>query len=296
MVDFARLGVEAQGAVDFSKKCFQDKLDGKLSIKFNDCSKIYFSSNECLENLFHNFSVEGKDVLCVAGSGDQAFQCLSRGASSVDLFDLNKLSKYYFYLRLWGIKYFDSCYPNLNDLFESHNWIKKMVSNIDCSELSNEEEREAFYFWAFYVTKQDLPLFNRYLFNLSSNPYVNDISDLSGLKKTFDGKNISFIHEDICGDKVDLSKKYDLVIMSNILEYCNGDKLVLKRTRDNLNSILNDNGTVICSRIIHNDQDISSIVESDVFSDMFDKEEFSYEFDPILEKQAAVGYAYKKKC
>ena len=45
---------------------------------YEDYDKIYHASNENLVRLFDNFSVNGKDVLTVCGSGDQAFMCLLR--------------------------------------------------------------------------------------------------------------------------------------------------------------------------------------------------------------------------
>lgn len=46
------------------------------------------------------------------GSGDQAFHFLNRDAKSVDVFDINRLSIYYYYLRIWLIKYMNEFYPN----------------------------------------------------------------------------------------------------------------------------------------------------------------------------------------
>ena len=58
------------------------------------CGKLYFNSNEMLNDLFSLVDVDNKDVLCVVGSGDQAFHCYQNGAKHVDLFDRNKFSIY----------------------------------------------------------------------------------------------------------------------------------------------------------------------------------------------------------
>ena len=47
----------------------------------------------------------------VLASGDQAFYFYDNGAKKVDLFDINKLSIYYYYLRVWIIKYLGRFYP-----------------------------------------------------------------------------------------------------------------------------------------------------------------------------------------
>ena len=294
MESFSNLISDAKSAVKVSNDAINEDASGSLEVRFGDYSRVYYSSNEYLRNLFNNFSVCGKKVLCVAGSGDQAFECISRGASSVDVFDINKLSKYYFYLRIWGMKYFDSYYPSIDELFNSHDWIKKVLKKVDLSSVT-ENEKEAFYFWSLYINEQLYDILNRKLFYLSRKPHVNTIEDVSRLNKLLEGREISFIHGDICSGSVPVDKKYDLIIMSNILEYCKGDKLVLRRTRDNLHRLLNDGGQVVCSRLLQYDHEAGSYVEEDVFEEMFSKEEFPFEMDPLIGKRVPVGYLYRKK-
>ena len=60
---------------------------------------------------FDAVNVEGRDVLTVLGSGDQALYMYDRGAKSVYLFDKNNLTLYYYYLRVWTIEYLNEFYP-----------------------------------------------------------------------------------------------------------------------------------------------------------------------------------------
>ena len=77
---------------------------------FDKYGPVYPYSNENLDKLFSCVDVCGKDVLTVASSGDHAFYSYNNGANRVDLFDINILTKYYYYLRMWVIKYFDNFY------------------------------------------------------------------------------------------------------------------------------------------------------------------------------------------
>ena len=94
--------------VDFK---MTEKLLNNVSV--DGYGKIYFSSNEDLKTIFSNFDFKDKDVLTVAGSGDQAFYSYNDDAKKVDLFDKNKLTIYYYYLRKWIISYYDMFYPEL---------------------------------------------------------------------------------------------------------------------------------------------------------------------------------------
>ena len=75
--------------------------------------KVYSQTNEHLRQLYSNVDFSDKKVLSVAASGDQAFLAYAFGAKHIDLFDINKITLYYYYLRLWTIKYFNKFYPKI---------------------------------------------------------------------------------------------------------------------------------------------------------------------------------------
>ena len=88
-----------------------DVYNTRYSSEYN---KVYFNTNESLDDLFKNVDIKNKDVLTVLGSGDQSFYCYDGDARSVDVFDVNRLAIYYYYLRIWTIEYFDRFYPKDN--------------------------------------------------------------------------------------------------------------------------------------------------------------------------------------
>ena len=89
------------------------------STEDNEYGKIYYKCNEDLLNGCLDIDFAEKDVLSVVGSGDQILTARFLDAKRVDAFDKNRLTIYYFYLRLWSIKYENTLYP---DILEDNNW------------------------------------------------------------------------------------------------------------------------------------------------------------------------------
>ena len=77
--------------VDVDIKKTQDVRNIIYSQKYG---KVYFKTNEFLEELFKNVDLKDKDILTVLGSGDQSFLCYEKQAKSVDVFDINLDKKY----------------------------------------------------------------------------------------------------------------------------------------------------------------------------------------------------------
>ena len=255
--------------------------------KNNHYDKIYFQSNESLNPLFQNFSVEGKDVLSVLASGDQMFYSYQEGAKSVDTFDINKLTYYYYYLRKWSILYFNQYYPPVNDLVHSHQFLYDVFKK---SELFSLEDQDAFSFWKDYTSKT-LGFQNEELFYLSSNGDSNEIKDLTKLKEILKKNPLSFQHIDI-SKEFPITKKYDVIILSNILEYLNFMDIDFHQLKSNLNELLNDDGIIICSHLMHRVG-----LEKNIFKDTFDYHEFPYYRKKSIIKnlESPLGYSYTKK-
>lgn len=72
--------------------------------KLKKDERIYTFTNENISSYRKIFDFEEKDVLSVIGSGDQYFASLLYGAESVDIFDFNLITIYYFILKFEAIK------------------------------------------------------------------------------------------------------------------------------------------------------------------------------------------------
>ena len=116
-------------------------LDGK---QHNWYDKIYYSTNEDLESLLDVFDVEGKDVLSVTGSGDQAFHFHSKKANNVDLFDINRLTIHYYYLRVWVLNHLDNYYPNMDFASYIEELLRRVIP-------TTEEENISLLYWKRFI-------------------------------------------------------------------------------------------------------------------------------------------------
>ena len=77
-------------------------------------------------------------------------------------------------------------------------------------------------------------------------------------------------------------KTYDIIMISNILDWAHNDSERLKIAKDNLLGLLKNEGTVICSSLVRNSES-SFETERDIFDD-----EFTYNGNPT-------GYTYTRK-
>lgn len=203
-------------------------------------SKIYYKSNEHLKELLKNFYLDNKSILTVLGSGDQAFHFLNSGVQSVDTFDINRLSIYYFYLRIWIIKYLNRFYP---ESFGRLSWekLKKRIT------ITSEKEKEVQQFWNLYFERYDRI---NSIIEYDPYAYTNEIDNLEILNKRLKNININFYNIDIASNEIKINKKYDVIYTSNISDWLfykfpNNDYFI--NYRNNLKKLLKEHGFIICA-------------------------------------------------
>lgn len=264
---------------------FSDVLatENVLNKSYDDYhDRVYFRSNEDLDAVFSHFDVKEKNVLSVLGSGDQAFHLIKRGAKSIDLFDKNKLTIYYFYLRLWTIRYTGKYYP---DVYFNHEYIKKLLS---CVKPESEEEKNACEYWKMFTDlyHQRNP---RDMF-LVEGPIMNELDDVSLVNQGLKDKKICFYNWDI-SKLVDVDKQYDLIYLSNVHEWICGS-ISITVSRNNLYKLLKDNGIIICSNLT---QDGARFAEMQIFSKFFNYYELPSSLVRGDYEVEAPGYFYTKK-
>lgn len=243
--------------------------------------RLYFQSNELLHKIFSNFDLEGKDVLTVAGSGDQAFHCYKNGAKSIDLFDKNPLTIYYFYLRRWVVEYLNLFYPDKS--FTSKD-IKRLLKKVI---VRSDYENDSIEYWEKLIKEKDFRFTKLFWKDLVQQKQSNDFNDLSLIKNRL-SDNFSFYNFDITKYLIS-NKKYDVIITSNISDYY-GNAFTLAGYEDNLKGMLKDDGIIVCSNL---SQDRVGLIEELVFEDDFT-------ITPMPEdmswgRKMSLGYVYKKK-
>ena len=89
----------------------KDTIEYLNTNNVDGCGRIYQTSNEEIEELYSNIDFNNKKVLSVLASGDQPLMAYLNGAKKVDLFDINKLTLHYYFIRLWTLKYLHTFYP-----------------------------------------------------------------------------------------------------------------------------------------------------------------------------------------
>ena len=205
----------------------------------NGCSKIYYSSNEDLQEIFSFLDFKGKRVLSVVGSGDQAIAFYNCDVKSLDLFDINPLTIYYYYLRIWHMMYYGELYIDQKNFFDI---IKRVLKYVNPS---NNDELNAYNYWMSFIELFDGKDLDKIFYNSFYNLGSCSLN-YGNILKNFHLNNCNFYNFDLSSD-ISLNKKYDVVYTSNIVDYIKAD--MLAKYRDNIYGLLNNGGFLVCSNV-----------------------------------------------
>lgn len=258
-------------------------------IGFVPFRRIYTTSNEQLDAVFRGLDLKDKDVLSVLGSSDHVFSEYYLGAKSVTAFDVNELTKYYYYLRKWSLIYRGVDVPYGN----SKEWFLELLSEVSTK---SELEEEALSFWKYLNRKASSYTSKLFMGGISFNrrvPYENDLESMTSI---IEDRDIDFSKINVF-DFFDYDRTFDVVVLSNILDYAS-TPTALATCRDNLVDHLSDNGIVICSYVLsgYGDTGSKTMLQDDIFSKSFEVVEgsnYSNPFHPT--KSVPASYVYVKK-
>ena len=252
---------------------------------------IYQQTNENLLELFRFYNVSGKDVLSVLASSDQVLSCYYCKAKSIDTFDKVLFTLFYYYLRKWVILYQNKFYPS-SSFFEDGD--KKLYDLICHIEPTNVDESNAIVFWKYYLELNNYKT-DQYLFYLSlikqPKPFEYSFDKIKGI---FD-ERLSFTHMDFFKE-MPIKKKYDVIIMSNILEYATTNRQ-LYFARNHIESLLNDNGIAICTYLRNCDASYPHKKEVHIMTSHMlelDCDNCTY-YEPIWKDRVKLAYSYRLK-
>lgn len=254
---------------------YVDKLS---DARYKYYSRVYFNTNENLPLLYKKVDFKDKSVLSVLSSSDHPFMAYHYGAREIDTFDRNKLTFYYYYLRLWTIKYLKEEYPH-GIANNDYNWLTKLLVKV---EPCDAKEKSALFFWRTLLDKKYL--FSRMFFysdNFDSSLFKSkdDLSNLENIHITYKNMDISKLLRKY-------NKKYDVIVLSNILEWLREERYDLSIARDGLYDLLNDDGIVLCSTVMQRSEKIEKY-ERSIFESDFSCQELGLH----------LGHVYKKvKC
>ena len=172
--------------------------------------------------------------MTVLASGDQAFHCMEKGAINIDCFDINKLTYYYFILRIWLIKYNDLYYVDEdNILYEASKLLKRILPETD-------NEKKAYLFWKLLLKEiNDIGVLFRHV------GLYNGIYSLEKIKKFVSNNAIPFHNIDFLEEEVNWNNTYDVLILSNIHEYADINRMRIYV--NNIYNLLEDDGYAVIS-------------------------------------------------
>lgn len=267
---------------------YKSDLENTYSIINNDYTdgydKLYFSSNEDLRGIFNEMDFTGKKVLTVLSSGDQVFHFYNHNATDVDLFDKNKLTLYFYYLRIWIIEI-----NNKYSLPDATNniYIERLLKRV---RPKTEEEYNAYNYWKEYIKKYHFDRYSIHRLEVEKPNRKSPIDNLDKIKSNTKLRNINFYNIDIARDNLSLNKKYDVIYVSNIVDWLCFDQKLYRSLANNLYNLVEDDGFIICADLGKTGE--PGIIEAE---EMLKKYEL---FDlPGLEfgQISKPGYCYRKK-
>lgn len=245
--------------------------------------KVYRSTNEHLNEILSHYSLKDKSVLSVVASSDQVFSSYYLGASEVDTFDSNIFAYFYFFLKKWnlmhnGRSYIPASNYDLIQSLEEHN--------------NSDIELFIYEFWRKVFESLREPLYySEFFYRDSMDRTLPYDGDEEVMAKIISDKIPHYEPLNLF-KKFKLDKKYDVVILSNILEYMydEEDPRLEKIVSDNLYNLVNDDGIIISSNILDCDYSGNPIFE----------DRFTYEEGPVgnyiyYKHNGPLCYTYKKR-
>lgn len=228
----------------------------KKFIGFNTDTFIYRFTNESIE-LYKNYLMNRKKVLSVTASGDQILNSILFGSKEIDSFDISRFPKYYFELKKAAIETLTR--DEFIDFFVGKH-LSSLVGFISCykglendklkeyySGFNNNMDKDYKEFWDEIFDIYDInQVFSSPMFLVDDchfqalNPYLYD-NNYEKLQKNIKNAKVKHYIGDIRQISSMLNKEYDLVNLSNIINYIDSDEY-----KDILNNLsLSDDGIAL---------------------------------------------------
>ena len=213
---------------------------------FHDHSVIYKSSNEKLSNINKYFKNKN-NILTVISSSDQIINSILEGIVNIDAFDISTFPKYFLFLKLAAIKklskeeYIDFFFetPTTKEIYDDlYDVIRQDLSK------ENKEFWDSLFDYFDWYDIYNSTLFSSEFMNkktiIEENVYLKE-ENYNKLKSMIDSVNINTYTGNILNLNNLYSKEYDIIYLSNIINYV--DKIEYKKLLDKFN--LSEKGIVL---------------------------------------------------
>lgn len=220
--------------------------------------RLYPFCNENVSGYLDFLDLEGKSLLTVGSSADQAISAISRGCRDITILDVCPFTEEYFYLKKSAIETIDK--DNFERLLFYNDYPRTFKHNKDPFALENypkllhhmkKESESSHKFWLtltkthsgemirknLFTEDEENPKVTRYLTDYlkSEEAYYETRRKLKGLKPKFITANITH--------GIPLNKKFDNIILSNLTTYLSHEQI--EELLQTLIPHLEDNGRII---------------------------------------------------
>lgn len=262
----------AKSLIEHQVKCREVCNVGK---PFSEFQKVYSWTNEYIKAYLRLVDFKNKqNALSVMASGDQTFNLISKGVSTIDTFDSNRLTEYYAlgFKRAMILKYDYYSFLNIMKAIADKTIGLEYITELIIGLLPYMEEVHAFYWrsvieFDYKLQKEQGTDLNLFLLltlgnDLNSmtiyNDYLHDEDSYENLRRRLGGANVSFK----CANAIELAndftnEKYDAILLSNIPNYFAirwNLGFGIKELQDyekSLESIMNSDGVIFLNYIFN---------------------------------------------
>lgn len=250
--------------IEYQVKSGRISLTG---IPFTVSQKAYYMTNENMTGYMDSLEGTKKLALSVTGSGDHILNLLSKNVLDIETFDTNAFAAYYA-LGLKKALILKCSYQEYLDVMQKLGTSKDLEYQtqvlFDVLPYMEKEYRD---FWSSileynYKIQKDnktiLNIIDLLFLNIKStdvfvknNPYLKDEASYEATKENLKKARVVFTNTDaLFLDKVYSKHEFDIIMISNILDYFNRslgnswNKKDLDKYIDSLRGILSDEGII----------------------------------------------------
>lgn len=296
MITKSEVYKDVKQAIQLCQKEIENKCDDSIlrwlttSNSFSEISQCYQFTNEAIDKYYQLLNLKDKNVLTVCGSGDQIIYAIMQDAKNIDVFDSNKLTYYYLFLKLSVISHLEyNEFLDFMNLYTSDNNQLKYYKQIRDSINNNDIKT----FWDIFFGKQEhlFPaLFMGNHNDLGAKP--QDWSSYINLNRPI----VTYLNEEYfyrlkrklkinnstirfkCVDLLNVAKyyngSYDFINCSNIIDYINNPKVIFDFFINIIDHNLNQEGLIILNYYWHifnkmdyqNLQDLFTTIDPDIYT------------------------------
>ena len=238
----------------------RDKCSGwAISYPFHTFDKMYPFTTENISGYIDNFDLEGKSLLTVGSSCDQAINASLKGCKDITILDICPYTEDYFHLKTSALEELDYedffkflCYRGYYSIyFDNFNALNKK-SFEKLKESLKSKSKESYDFWNTILSEYKGRRIRQRCFMLDEdsmyaikgyNPYLHSEESYLKARESLKNTQVQIITGDIT--KIDIPSTYDNIWLSNLPAYLSQTQI--KKLFKKLKPHLNDNGKMLIS-------------------------------------------------